>query len=111
MGNTTMLAPFLVIGVLKPVCALSSVSGARRSVVGMEKWKRHYLMAMGASLVLFVLAVTVVRPWSGLLMFLMLVAAVVIPLVAVIMANKPGEEYTAELEEEEEERLRRRRDV
>lgn len=73
----------------------------------MEKWKRHYLMAMGASLVLFVLALTVVRLWSALLMFIMLVVAAVLPLVAVIMANKPGEEYVAEMEEEEEERYRR----
>ncbi|WP_198653790.1 DUF3099 domain-containing protein [Actinocorallia populi] len=74
----------------------------------MEKWKRHYLMAMGASLVLFLVALLVVRPWSGLLMFIMLVVAAALPLVAVIMANKPGEEYNAELDAEEEEQARRR---
>lgn len=66
----------------------------------MDKWKSHYLIAMAVCVVLFVLAVTVVRPWSTLLMFLMIVVAVIIPLVAVIMANKPGEEYVAEDEDD-----------
>ena len=68
----------------------------------MESWKRHYLMAMAVCLVLFVLAVTVVRPWSTALMFLMIVVALIIPVVAVVVANKPGEEYVAEDEQAEE---------
>ncbi|GAA0936293.1 DUF3099 domain-containing protein [Actinocorallia libanotica] len=75
----------------------------------MEKWKRNYLIAMGTSLVLFVLALLVVRPWSTLLMFIMLVVAAALPLIAVIMANKPGEEWVAELDEQEEEKERARR--
>lgn len=71
----------------------------------MDKWRTHYLIAMAVCVVLFVLAVTVVRPWSTLLMFIMIVVAVIIPLVAVIMANKPGEEYVGEdLDEEDENR-------
>ena len=75
----------------------------------MEKWKRNYLIAMGTSLVLFILALLVVRPWSALLMFIMLVVAAALPLIAVITANKPGEEWVAELDEQEEERERARR--
>ena len=67
----------------------------------MDTWKSHYLIAMAACVVVFVLAVTVVRLWSTMLMFIMIVVAVIIPLVAVIMANKPGEEYVAEDEEDE----------
>lgn len=54
--------------------------------------KRRYLIMMGTCLALYVLAGAVVRFWSQNLAIVMAVVASVIPPVAVILANRPGDE-------------------
>ncbi|MEO3788063.1 DUF3099 domain-containing protein [Actinocorallia sp. B10E7] len=62
----------------------------------MEPRKRRYLIMMGTCLTLYVLAGAVVRFWSTPLAVAMAVVASVIPPVAVILANRPGDEDGAE---------------
>ncbi|ETK31431.1 DUF3099 domain-containing protein [Microbispora sp. ATCC PTA-5024] len=52
--------------------------------------KRTYLMMMGVCLTLFVLAGTVVRLFSTTLALVMFAVALVIPPLAVIIANRGG---------------------